>query len=144
MGAIFQSMNRWSFTLNPLWHLSVKMFFLLIIIPFFYLFRYCCWSCYFGRTIHKFDVRIEQHVPTKIRKFIGWLIDNFGKTKESSISEYFINNFDCAMNLDLFSIISKSHSSFRLKVFETIYILSCRPSICKQKKCLLGLNIISI
>ena len=47
-------------------------------------------------------------------------------------------------SVDVFSILSKSHSSFHLKVLETIHILFSRHSFCKQRECLLGLNIILI
>ena len=77
---------------------------------------------------------------------MGGPIDNLKNTYRSLIAEHLINNRDCAVNssADMFSILSKSHSSYHLKELETIYILSSRLSLCKQKKCLLGLNIISI
>ena len=51
---------------------------------------------------------------------------------------------DCAEKfcVDLFSILSKSHTSF--KTLETILVLYGRLSLYKQKECLQGLNIISI
>ena len=45
---------------------------------------------------------------------------------------------------DLFTILSKSHSNFHLKVIETIHILTHKPSLCKQRECLLALNLITI
>ena len=62
------------------------------------------------------------------------------------VAEHLINNLDCAVNfrVDSFSIKSKLLFSFHLKVLETIYILSGRSSLCKQRECLRGLNIISI
>ena len=74
------------------------------------------------------------------------LTDNLKRTYGSSIAEYVFNNRECAekFSVDLFSKLSNSLSSFHLKVFETVHILSSRPSLCKQRKCLLGLNTISI
>ena len=81
----------------------------------------------------------------KIRKFIGGPTDNLRNTYGSLIAEHLINNHDCAkFSVDFFFVLNKSHSSFHLKVLETIHILSGRPSFCKQRECLLGLNIISI
>ena len=67
-------------------------------------------------------------------------------TYESSIVEHLINNHNCASSDSavLFSILSKSHSDYLLKVLETIYILTHKPSLCKQKENLLGLNLNSI
>ena len=113
-----------------------------------YLFRCSCSSHYIGRINQRLDARIKLHVPTKIHNFIGGRTDNLRNTYGSSIAENLINNCDCAVNfsVDLFSILSKSHSSFHLKVFETIFIfiLSGRHSLCLQRECLLGLNIIFI
>ena len=81
----------------------------------------------------------------KIRNFIGGSMDNLRNTCGSSIVEHLIDNRDCAEMLseDFFLIVCKSLSSFHLKILEIIHILSGRPSLCKQRECLLGLNIIS-
>ena len=44
-------------------------------------------------------------------------------------------------NVDWFSILSRSHSLYHLKMLETLYVLSLQPSLCKQRDCLLGLNV---
>ena len=101
------------------------------------LFR-CSWgSCFIGRTNQSLDARIK-HVPTKVCNFTGGLTDNLRNIYRSSVAGLLINNCDCTENLivDLFLILSKSHSSF--------HILSERLSLCKQRECLQGLNIISI
>ena len=71
----------------------------------------------------------------KMYSFNVGLIDNVKNTYGSSIAEHLINNCDCGekFSIDLFSILRKSHSSFDLKVLETIHILSSRPSLCKQR-----------
>ena len=62
----------------------------------------------------------------------------------SSIAEHLINNRNCTSSYrtDLFTILSKLH--FHQKVLETIHIFTHKPSLCKQKECLLGLNLITI
>ena len=57
-----------------------------------------------------------------------------------------INSRECIadFNVERFSILSRSHSLFHLKMFETLYVRSLQPSLSKQKDCLLGLNIISL
>ena len=82
----------------------------------------------------------------KMYSFNVGQIDNLKNTYGSSIAEHLINNCDCGktFHVDLFSILRKSHSSFHLKVLETVHILSGRPSLCKQREYLLGLNIILI
>ena len=144
-GVIFHPMCVWSFTLNPFWHLSVKMFFPHHDNSLIYLFWYSCGSSYIGRTNQKLDARIK-HVPTKIWNFIGGPMDNLRNIYESSIAEHLINNCGCAekFRVDLFSVLSKSHSSFHLKVLEIIHILTGRQSLSKQREYLLGLNIILI
>ena len=80
-----------------------------------------------------------------IRNFIGDPTDNLRNIYESSIAEHLINNRDSAeFGVDFFSVSNKPHTSFPLKVLETIHILSTRPSLCKQKECLLELNFNSV
>ncbi len=57
-----------------------------------------------------------------------------------------VNNRYCASfySADLFTILSKSHADFHLKVLEIIYIFTHKSSLCKQRECLLGLNLITI
>ena len=57
-----------------------------------------------------------------------------------------INSRECVadFNVDRFCILSQSHSPFHLKVLETLYVRSLQPSLCKQRGCLLGLNVISL
>ena len=67
-------------------------------------------------------------------------------TSGSSIAEHMINSRECVadFNADRFSILNRSHSIFHLKVLETLYVRSLQPSLCKQRDCLLGLNMISL
>ena len=65
----------------------------------------------------------------------NYFADHIKNTYGSAIVEHLINNCDSASSysVDLFAILSKSHSDFHLKVLETIYILSHKPSLCKQR-----------
>ena len=56
-------------------------------------------------------------MPTKIRQGI-YFADHINNTYGSSIAEHLINNRDCASSyrVDLFTILSRSHSDFHLKV----------------------------
>ena len=74
------------------------------------------------------------------------MTDNLRNIYVSFMPEHLINNRDSAekFSVEFFSVLSKLHSSFHLKVLETIRILTDRLSLCKQSKCLLELNIISV
>ena len=110
-----------------------------------YSFRCTCGLQYIGRTGQRLDARIKQYVPTKIRQE-NYFADHINNTYRSAIAEHLINNGECAStySLDLFTILSRSHSDFHHKVFETIYILTHKPSLCKQREYLWGLNVITI
>ena len=84
-------------------------------------------------------------MPTKIR-LGNYFANHINNTYGSAIAEHLINNLECAStySADLFTILSRSHSDFHLKVLETIYTLTHKPSLCKQRECLLGLNLIAI
>lgn len=94
-----------------------------------------CGANYIGRTTQRLDMRNKQHVPTKIRNhtlpFDG-LVPN---TYSSAICEHLLKNRRWAVkfSVDWFTGLSRSHSSFHLKVLESIYIGSRRPSQCKQQ-----------
>ena len=99
---------------------------------------------YIRRTCQRLDARVKQHVPTKIR-LGNYFADHINNTYGSVIAKHLINNRECAStySADLFTIFSWSPSDFYLKVLETIYILTHKPSLCKQRECLLGLNVIT-
>ena len=103
-----------------------------------YKYIYSCGSDYV-------DLRIRQHLPARI-----WNLrlkrGQLANTSRSSIAEHMISSRECVadFNVDQFSIQSRSHSPFHLKVLETHYVRSLQPSLCKQRDCLLGLNVISL
>ena len=129
----------------PCWHLVVKMFSSQHSSALVYSFRCNCGLQYLGRTGQRLDARVKQYVPTKIR-LGNYFADHINNTYGSAIAEHLINNRDCvsSFSVDLFTILSRFHSDFHLKVLETIYILTHKPSLCKQRECLLGLNAITI
>ena len=104
-----------------------------------------CGSDYLGRTSNRLDLRIKQHFPARILNLElkrGQLVNTSG----SSIADHMINSKECVVdfNVDRFGILSRSHSFYHLKVFETLYVRSLQPSLCKQRDCLLGLNEIGL
>ena len=72
---------------------------------------------YIGRTGQRLDARVKLHVPTKIR-LGNYFADHINYTYGSAFAEHLINNCECAStySADLFTILSKSHSDFHLKV----------------------------
>ena len=77
-----------------------------------------CGSDYIGRTSNRLDLRIKQHLPARIlnREL------KRGQLVNTSIADHMINNRECVadFNVDRFSILSRSHSLYHLKVLETL------------------------
>ena len=96
-------------------------------------------------TSNQLDLRIKQHLPARILNH-ELKRDQLANTSGSSIAEHMINSRECVadLNVDRFSIQSRSHSIFHLKVLETLYFRSLQPFLRKQGDCLLGLNVISL
>ena len=89
------------------------------------IYKYTC-SCgcdYLGKTSNHLDRILN------LRLKRGQLANTSG----SSIAEHMINRRECVadFNDDRFSILSRSHSLFHLKVLETLYVRSLQPSLCK-------------
>ena len=104
-----------------------------------------CGSDYISRTSNRLDLRIKMHLPVRILN-LELKRDQLANTSGSSIAEHVINSRECVadFNVDRFSILSRSHSIFHLQVLETLYVRPLQPSLCKQRDCLLGLNVISL
>ena len=111
-----------------------------------YNFECGCGANYLGRTTLRLDGRIQQHVPSKIRNGTYRATDVITNTYGSSITDHLLKNQSCAANFstDSFSIISRAHSLYHLKILETIHVRLRKPSLCKQRECLLGLNVINL
>ena len=111
------------------------------------IYKYTC-SCggdYLGRKFNRLDLRIKQHLLARVLNLElkrGQLVNTSG----SSIEDHMINSRECVadFNVDRFSILSRSHSLYHLKVLETLYVRSLQPPLCKQRDCLLGLNVIGL
>ena len=104
-----------------------------------------CGGDYIGGTSNRLDLRIKQRLSARILNLElkrGQLVNTSG----SSIADHMINNRECVadFNVDRFSILSRSHSLYHLKVLETLYVRSLQPSLCKQRDCLLGSNVIGL
>ena len=100
-----------------------------------------CGSDYKGKTSNRLDLRIKQHLPARILN-LELKRGQFVNTFKSSIADHMINNRGCVVdfNVDRFSILSRSHSLYHLKVLETLNVRSLQPSLCKQRDCLLGVE----
>ena len=98
-----------------------------------------------GRPSNRLDLRIRQQLPARILT-VRLIRGQLANTSGSSIVEHMINSRECVadFNDDRFSILSRSHSLVHLKVLGTLYVRSLQPSPCKQRDCLLGLNVISL
>ena len=84
-----------------------------------------CGSDYIGRTSNRLDLRIKQHLPTRILN-LELKRDQLVNASESSMADRMINNrvYVVDFNVDRFIILSRSHSLYRLKVLETLYVRS--------------------
>ena len=102
-----------------------------------YLFNSSCGLHYIGRISQNLDVSIKQHRSSKFRNLINLPTDALNNTYGSSIADYLVNNRKYAneFSVDLFSILSKAHSPFHLKILEILYIRSWLHFNYK-KKCL--------
>ena len=100
------------------------MFFLIIIILLF-----TCLGVVAVRTTQEELTKgwmLELNTSLQKCYFTGGLVDNFRNTYKSSMAEHLINNHDCAekFSADFFLVLSNSHSSFHLKVLETMFCLA--------------------
>ena len=104
-----------------------------------------CGSDYVGRTFNHIDLRIRQHLPAPILN-LKLKRGQLANTSGPSIADHMINIRECVadFNVDRFSILSRSHSLFHLKLLETLYVRSHQPSLCKQRDFQLGLNVITL
>ena len=110
-----------------------------------YKYTYSCGNDHIGRMSNRLDLRIKHHLPACILNLElkrGQLVNTAG----SSITDHMINCRECVadFNVDRFSILSRSHLLYHLKVLETLYARSLQPSLGKQRDCLLGLNVIGL
>ena len=107
---------------------------------------------YVGRTTQRLADRIEQHVPTSIRKKSNTVREqpprrcknsNSKISCESAIGQYLLPHPECAKTYtdDNFRIFGQARSSFHLSVLESVYIKTQNPVLCKQKDFIFPLGI---
>ena len=113
-----------------------------------------CDSRYVSRTFQQLQNRIRQHVPKFIRT--GQISNSYnistrsGKSStpvmfnEFAIAQHLLDNPICAKNYsnEKFTIISFGCSSFHLSALEAVYIKSCKPNLCRQKKFVYNLKLL--
>ena len=105
-----------------------------------------------GRIMQRLADRIKQHVPTSIRKKSNTVrkqpphlckTNNSKINCESAIGKHLLTHLECvkAYTDDNFPIIWQGRSSFHLSVFESVYINTQNPVLCKQKDFIFSLGI---
>ena len=111
-----------------------------------------CEAWYVGRTTQRLAGRIQQHVPTSIRKKSNTVKEqpphlcknnNYKINCESAIGQHLLTNPECAKTYtdDNFRIIGQARSSFHLSVLESVYIKTQNLALCKQKDFIFSLGI---
>ena len=67
---------------------------------------------------------------------------NIVKNSDSAIGQHLLDNPDCAKlyNDDMFRIIGRARLPFHLAVFESIYIQTKKPPLCRQKEFVFSLG----
>ena len=110
-----------------------------------------CEARYVGSTTQRLADRIQQHVPTSIRKKRSSVREQPPRmcknisskiNCESAIGQHLITNPECAKTYtdDNFRIIGQARSSFHLGVLESVYIKTQNPVLCRQKEFVFSLN----
>ena len=105
-----------------------------------------CDSVYVGRTSHRLQKRIKEHVPASLlnsckinSKPIDVILKSNGQpyvTKLSSIGQHLKENPKCGKEFDKrqFSVVARARSDFHLKVLEAVYLKLWSPNLCVQKE----------
>ena len=111
-----------------------------------------CEARYVGRTTQRLADRIKQHVPTSIRtkntitgKQPPRMCKNSNSKMKSdlAIGQHLITDPECAKTYtdNNFGIIGQARSSFHLGVWESVYIKTQNPVLCKQKEFVFSLGL---
>ncbi len=105
-----------------------------------------CDSVYVGRTTHRLQKRIKEHVPVSLINAcklntgsIDVILKSNGQpytSKLTSIGQHLKENPKCGQDFDKgqFSIVARARSDFHLKVLEAVYLKSWSPNLCIQKE----------
>ena len=97
-----------------------------------------------GRTSQRLQDRIYQHLPKSMRNKTGQeqkqperqsTSGNFIPPCDWAIGNYLLYIQKCASHYkdDHFFILSKARSDFHLSVLKSIFIILCKPNLCRQK-----------
>ena len=131
------------------------------------IYRFHCNRCdseYVGKSSRQLCERIDEHVPSQIRRFVtprrnAGVIPQYKlrqrraeiqhppllpqTTNMSAIRLHLLENPACADNYskDCFLILAQGRSSSHLSVFEAFYINSYKPILCKQNEFVYSLKL---
>ena len=88
-----------------------------------------------GKTSQRFHFSQNQYVPNIIKKWIAGG-EKLEKKNFSAIGKHLLDNQNCAANYreDCFIIVFRARNEFELHTLESIFILTLKPELCKQKK----------
>ena len=109
-----------------------------------YQFQCCCESNYVGKTKRRLTDRIKEHIPACVKKHYTKTPNTDYKNNitlvraaaKSSVAQHLLENKNCGLKLSEcnFTIIRKCRSTFEMDVFETVFIASKEPTLCKQRE----------
>ena len=119
------------------------------------IYQYVCrCDCrYMGRTSHRLQDRINQHIPRCIKsdkrptKNLSNRESKITNTptvySNSAIGQHLLENEKCAKHYNdaHISILATARSSFHLSVLEATYINSLQPILCRQKEFVYSLQV---
>ena len=109
-----------------------------------YQFQCSCEKNYVGKTKRRLVDRMKEHIPPCVTKHYSQTPDDdymkniklVRAAAKSSVSQHLLESKECGRQLKEcnFNIIKKCRSSFEMDVYETVYIASKEPSLCKQRE----------
>ena len=109
-----------------------------------YQFECYCESNYVGKTKRRLTDRMKEHIPACVKNYYAKTPDQDYKNNitlvraatKSSVAHHLLENKNCGLKLSecKFTILRKCRSSFEMDVFETVFIASKEPTLCKQRE----------
>ena len=123
-----------------------------------YQFSCHCDSRYVGRTFHRLQDKIKQHVPKSIRSCSSsqkrllparrckssTQTNTQSLASDSAIGLHLLQNPTCAQHYDdsRFSILAQGRSPFHLSALEATFVKTSNPALCRQKEFVYSLKIV--
>lgn len=86
-------------------------------------------------------MRLDQHIPSRIRRRHYENLQTLFNNPESAVAEYLIIKPD-SFARDFFLVVIRAHSDYHLRAPDSMYIKSKESSHYKQKEWFLGLKVI--